>query len=93
MRFLSALVLSISFAVTGANGAEPAEKVKQSRGKSILRAVGSFSAGLLLADPYQEVRSSKKTAKPAEPSPLRSAPESEKQQPPAEKSETPQQQK
>lgn len=91
MRFLTALVLSISFAAAGANAAETAVKQKSSRAKSILRAMGSLGGGLVLVDPYQEVRpSSKKAAKPAAPSAPESAPVSETLLPPTEKSETPQ---
>jgi hypothetical protein len=94
MRFLTALILSISFAVAGENASEGASKPKQSRGKSILRAIGNFGGSLVLSDPYQEVRSSKKSVRqqPAT-SPSQSAPESETPQPPAEKSETHQPQK
>ena len=94
MRFLTALFLSISFAIAGENASESAKKPKQSRGKSILRAVGSFGGSLVLSDPYQELGSSKKSIRqqPAT-STSQSAPGNETLQPPAERSETPQQQK
>jgi hypothetical protein len=66
MKFLTIALLSVSLAA-GAEAAkkqqsEPVSKVKVSRGKSILRAVGSFGAGVLMSDPYQDVSPKKQAA-------------------------------
>lgn len=47
--------------------AQPEQKAKASRKRRFFSSVGSFSAGMLLSDPYQEVRSSKKSAIASEP--------------------------
>ena len=39
------------------------EEKKASRGKRFLRSVGSFSAGLLVTDPYNDAESAKKSAR------------------------------
>ena len=83
MRFLTAVILSISFAVGSADAAEPAKK-KPSRMKTMFRSVGALAGGALLADPYQEVKA--KHVTPSE----KSGRGSEKPAPPAEKSEKPQ---
>lgn len=96
MRFLTAVILSISFAVAGENASSgTAEKPKTSRTKSFFRSLGSFGGGLVVDDPYQEVRRSsrKQVVKPASASTSESAPLNETLQPPAEKSETPLSQK
>jgi hypothetical protein len=93
MRFVTALILTISFAVASETASSGTNKAKQSRGKSIFRAMGSFGGSMILSDPYQEVRTPKKAIKQPATSPSRSVPENETLQPPAEKSETPQPQK
>ena len=92
MRFLTAAILSISLAVAGQNADEQTAKTKQSRSRSFLRAVGSFGGSMVLTDPYQEVGTSKKAAKP-ELSTFQSVPANGTPQQPVEKSETPQPQK
>ena len=87
MRFLTAAILSISFAVGSAEAAEAAKK-KPSRVKAMFRSVGALAGGSLLADPYQEVRTA--SAKNVTPSSEQSGRASEKPAPPAEKSEKPQ---
>lgn len=96
MRFVTALILSISFAVAGENATTgTAEKPTTSRTKSFFRTLGSFGGGLVVDDPYQEVRRSspKQVVRPASASTSESAPSTETLQPPVEKSETPQPQK
>jgi hypothetical protein len=39
------------------------QEKKASRGKRFLRSVGSFSAGMLVTDPYSEAQSAKKSAR------------------------------
>jgi hypothetical protein len=39
------------------------EEKKASRGKRFLRSVGSFSAGMVVTDPYSEGRAARKSAR------------------------------
>jgi hypothetical protein len=56
MRFLTVLFMSISLLAAAepsrALKMQQSKKLKASRGKSFFRVVGSFGAGMLMADPY-----------------------------------------
>lgn len=70
MRFLTAVILSISLTAGAANAAErmkqkektgTTEKKRHSgRAKSFFRSVGSFSGSLIMPEAYQELHSTKK---------------------------------
>jgi hypothetical protein len=94
MKFLTAAILSISLLVPGAIGAEAAKK-KPSRLKSMFRSVGVFAGNSILADPYQDVRSTRNRSSnnvmPAAAG--QSSRATEKQAQPVEKSEAPQSKK
>jgi hypothetical protein len=46
-----------------ANKEAKKEEKKASKGKRFLRSVGSFSAGMVVTDPYSEGRAAKKSAR------------------------------